>query len=200
MKKLLRILSLLVIIFLSGCSFSQSTWHKAAVPVNAGIAYFASVGLHELGHKGALNGFGAPATVHMTPRRHNGRTQIALTSFNPDGLTKSQLDASKAAGPYTNFIASVTFRGALRTGLVPTWLQPTLAWADVANRGLSYYHALAGLARVDGVDLGKVPIWIPATFLIINVAYDIGTFLLSKDTMKRYFGVLIGEEYYDAPN
>jgi hypothetical protein len=69
---------------------------------------------------------------------------------------------------------------------------------DVGGRAMSYYHSIAGIARVDGTDLGKNDIWVPITFLLANIVYDIGSFILSDDTVERYFGVLFGEEYYES--
>ena len=63
---------------------------------------------------------------------------------------------------------------------------------------MSYYHSIAGIARMEGTDLSKTDVWIPASFLAVNVVYDVATFWVSEDTVERYFGVLFGEEYYPS--
>lgn len=77
------------------------------------------------------------------------------------------------------------------------WLQSTFAWIDLGGRALSYYHAVTGIVGVDGTDLEKTDIWVPTVFLIANITYDIGGFILSDDEIPRYFGILFGEEYYE---
>jgi hypothetical protein len=192
-------IAIAALLLLTGCgSFTLKDIHGVAVPLNAGVAWYTTLSAHEFGHKAALDGFGSSGTIHLTPRRdENGRFQFGLTTFDPTKLSSSELVAAKLLGPGTNFLQSVVFRTSLKTGVVPRWLQPTFGWIDVGGRLLSYYHALAGIGRVKGADLGEVDIWIPVSFLVLNISYDILSFVLSGDTIKRYFGVLVGERYYE---
>lgn len=74
---------IVILVLLSGCSFSQSDWHK----INAAISASTSIAIHEYGHKTDLDAFGADSTVHLSPRRDsNGRFQLGLTTYNKGGL------------------------------------------------------------------------------------------------------------------
>ncbi len=194
----MKIIAAIILCFATGCgTLTLKDAHALAIPLNAGVAWYTTLSLHEYGHKASLDGFGSSGTIHLTPRKDtNNRFQFGFTTYNPEGLSSSELAASKFLGPGTNFLQSVVFRTSLRAGIVPRWLQPTFGWIDVGGRLLCYYHALSGIGRVKGADLGEVDIWIPVSFLILNVSYDVLSFVISGDTLKRYFGVLVGDKYY----
>ncbi len=191
---------LVVIIFLCGCaSLTPGRLAKFMLPVNATAAYFGSVALHESGHYiAAKNSGGRHVTIDVLPSMHNevfyfGRTEA---TFNTEELT-----VFHTMGPAASFVQPVTFRSALRSGHVPKYVQPICGWFDVFGRISSYYHTVLGLVgRPKHMDLCKEDRWIAGAFLIGNVIYDVGSWLLSEDDFETYFGVLFGEKFYGMEN
>lgn len=194
--KLKKILLVLVILF-TGCqSITLGDITKILVPVNAGASYFGAVGLHELGHAGTALALGSDEVdVDMLPTRDSdGQFHLGLTTAESTGWSETDETLFLTMGPTANFVGHVGFRELLKSGIVPRPLQPTMAWLSLGNQIAFYFHAGAGLARVDSTDLGREEAWISAVMLLGGITYDI--YDMARDGGKN-FKVMFGEEFYE---
>lgn len=171
---------------------------KLLIPVNIVVGYFGSIATHEGGHAGAAWGIGGhDVNVIVIPMRDDeGRRHFGFTTTvfdeEPSDL---ELTLFHTMGPTAMWVGHVGSRALLRAGKVPHLLQPTLAWYSVCNQIGFYGGTLFGLARLDQTDLGKEDVWISAVMLLGGLTIDLVDFL--SDEPKRYFGVLVGESFYE---
>ena len=185
-----------LIILLTGCqSISLGDITKILAPINAGASYFGAVGLHELGHAGTALSLGSDSVdVDMLPTRdREGNFHLGLTTAESAGWSKTDETLFLTMGPTANFVGHVGFRELLKSGVVPRPLQPTMAWLSFGNQLAFYFHAGAGLARIESTDLGKEEAWISAVMLLGGITYDI--YDMASDG-GRNFKVMFGEGFY----
>lgn len=194
--KMKKILIALVILF-TGCqSISLGDITKILVPANATASYFGAVGLHELGHAGTALALGSDQVdVDMLPTRDDGgQFHLGLTTAESTGWSKTDETLFLTMGPTANFVGHVGFRELLKSGVVPRPLQPTMAWLSLGNQIAFYFHAGAGLARIESTDLGREEMWISAVMMLGGITYDI--YDMARDGGKN-FKVMFGEEFYE---
>lgn len=188
------------LIFTSGCSVlnDRATAEETAkylIPVNAAVAYFGTVGVHEAGHALTAKALGADSVkVSLLPVREEGNFHFAYTTAYHKGWSKTEESLFNTMGLTASFLTHVGTRELLKTGYVPKMLQPTFAWLSLFNRGSFYFHALAGLARSKSTDLGKEDPWVSAVMLLGIVSYDVYDFLIDEGPTYK---VLIGADFYE---
>lgn len=196
----MRFLVLTFVLIFSGCSsieYPESDISKWLVPINAAVGYFGAVGLHEGGHALTASVFGArDVAVTVLPGQDDDNKQyLGRTTARFDNPSDLELTLFNVSGPTFMFMGHLWTRALLRTGQVPKLAQPTVAWFNIMNQIGYYGNIIAGLARIEHKDLGKEEVWISGVMLVGSLTIDLIDFF--SDDPKRYFGVLIGENFYD---
>lgn len=184
---------------LSGCANSRWTQEdtaKAVIPAAIVGGYFASTTIHELGHAAAAEVSGAyRIKLTLYPTRDEGSFHLALTkSWYRRDLEPYEETFHSVAGPLANLSMHTALRQVLRTGYVPVAAQTTVRWLSFMSQGAVYGELLFGFLRLKGKDFGKEPLWVCFPVLGGILVYDI--FDLITDGPRRYFGSLVGAEFY----
>lgn len=196
------IAGLAVAVCVNGCASSprQNRWESDAamyaLPANIAASYFGGLGTHESGHALTAALLGANSIdVTVLPSRNSyfGRTSYERAKPFED-WEESMLNIS---GPGINLVAGIASRELLNSSEVPVIFQPTLQWYALGNKGAFYWNAIRGIMRVKNADLGKEEIWVPATMLGVGLMYDLFDIFV-RDSPSRYFGVLIGNSFYES--
>lgn len=168
------------------------------IPVNAGLAYFGTIGLHEGGHAITALALGADdVSVTVLPTRDDeGNLHLGYTkAYIEGGFSDSEATLFNTMGPAATFLGHAGSRLLLRSGEVPKIIQPTVAWFGLFNGISFYYQTIQGIARKKDKDLGKEDIWISIVMLSGVAIFDLVDFFTDED--DRYFGVLFGEDFYE---
>ena len=188
---------------MSGC-VSNARWEanaaKCLIPVNAAVAYFGNVALHEGAHALAIEGFGAEVTsLRVLPEIHLDHLYFGSVKYIPNGLSDTERTVINTMGPTSTFLAHMLSREMLKLNVVPPVVQPTVAWFGLFGRISYYYQILKGFFRIDYADLGKEPVWITVTMFAGSILYEVYDFFFSDVRPDHQFLVLIGEHFYEDP-
>ncbi len=165
-------------------------------PANAAIGYFGAVATHEMGHAVTYAALGADSVeVSVVPERVNGRFTVGYASYSGETFSGAKDSLSGISGPLANLFAHAGAREALKTGSVPRSIQPALQWYALMNKCQFYLNIINGFQRDRTFDLGREDLWVSAALLLAGISYDI--YDIGTDSPERYFGVLIGNAYYE---
>jgi hypothetical protein len=190
---------LLVLTTVTATGCSAPDFAKASLPLNAGAAYFGTVGIHEGGHVLAAEVLAADSIrVDFLPTRdREGTFHLGLTTARHDrDWSDRELSWFRASGPTASLLAHIATRELLKSGVVSPYLQPALAWLSFANQ-ISYFgHVGAGILQIESSDLGQEDRWISFAMLVGGVSYELYDIFSEEDNGLRKYKVLIGEDFY----
>lgn len=200
----MRKIFILLLLLITGCSSPNKRWESNAskwlIPVNASLAYFGNVALHEAGHALTAKGFGTDVIrIELTPSIHQNQIYFGTTVFNSAPLSDTELTVVNTMGPTATFYGHMLTRETLKTNIVPPAVQPTLAWFGFFGRISYYYQILKGFVRNEYADLGKEEAWISGVMLGGALIYEIYDLFFSDVRPGHQFLTLIGEHFYEEP-